>query len=49
MEDAIRAAIYEWIRDDAPIGLKMMMQKDMTDSLLAKVMLAVESIWVEEH
>jgi hypothetical protein len=33
--DQIRQAIYQWIRDDAPTGLKMMMDGRLTELLIS--------------
>ena len=33
-KDQIRQAIYQWIRDDAPTGLKMMMSSRLNEQLL---------------
>ena len=35
--DQIRRAIYQWIRDDAPTGLKMMMSSRLTELLINRI------------
>ena len=35
--DQIRQAIYQWIRDDAPTGLKMMMSGRLTELLISRI------------
>jgi hypothetical protein len=35
--DQIRRAIYQWIRDDAPTGLKMMMDGRLTELLISRI------------
>ena len=33
----IRQAIYQWIRDDAPTGVKMMMDGRLTELLINRI------------
>lgn len=36
-EEQIRQAIYDWIRDDAPLTIKMTLTRDTIDSLIRRV------------
>jgi hypothetical protein len=36
-KDQIRQAIYQWIRDDAPTGVKMMMNGRITELLINRI------------
>ena len=35
--DQIEQAVYRWIRDDAPTGLKMMMSGRLTELLISRI------------
>jgi hypothetical protein len=39
--DQIRQTIYQWIRDDAPTGLKMMMSSRLTELLISRIVEAM--------
>jgi len=34
LHDDIRIAVWEWIREQAPTGIRLMMTKDLSDQLI---------------
>ena len=36
-DDQIRQAIYDWVRDDAPLTIKMTLTRETIDSLIRRI------------